>query len=183
MERRRVFRRAYVTTAILAVMTIAWLGRHALPALGKTQTSSPPAIARPHRGTPVQSTHKSPLLAGSDHDVSETPDPFEEFPGSISPSAVSETTVLARTDPATAAGQAIDALEDPDALQQALVAVIALGRIDDRDTLRTWIDEVPPGPLRDTLEAEWKRGHDLTPPPPAFQPGENHEDRAPLSRR
>lgn len=111
------------------------------------------------------------------------PDAFEEVPGSANPPAASETTILARTDPATAAGLAIDTLEDPDALQQALVEVIAPGRIDARDTLRTWIDEVPPGPLREALEAEWKRGHDLTPPPPAWLPGENHEDRIPLSRR
>lgn len=87
---------------------------------------------------------------------------------------------MARTDPTNAAILALDGTDDPAVLQQALVAVVAAGRAGSPDSIREWIDTFPEGPLRDAAEAEWKRGHDQSDPPPARLPGEDRENRTPL---
>lgn len=90
-------------------------------------------------------------------------------------------TEWARRDPASAASFAVQEMAGDGQLEPALLGVIAQSGTADLPMLRDWIGTFPEGSLKHSARAELTRIERLLPSAPALLPGEDAEERSPVT--
>jgi hypothetical protein len=104
---------------------------------------------------------------------------MEEGPGRAK-AVLDVAAIWARNDPAAAASFVLESIGD-DHLDQAVLNVVAQAPPADLPLLREWIANFPECPLKQLAQAELARIERLLPFSPASLPGEDQEDRTPLT--